>query len=136
MDEVATKYEIVQLRLDIIDDDLQPNGDLNMVSLQEDMGIVLTNILVQLSESIDELQVSKVEEHTMMDNNRKLLAQTTRALVDSLRIRRHYGHNNREQSAVTLYFDVYVEWDEGQQFGPIIMDEMRERYDEIVDQIR
>ena len=117
--------------MEIIDDGIQPNERVNVKSLREEIGNVLRKILVQLSENIDGLQLFKVEEHPMVGNNRKLV-------VDSLVRRR--GHNTNHQFVnsitATLYFDVYVEWNGGQQFGQIVIDEMQERYVEIVDQIQ
>ena len=118
------KFEVVPLRFDI----RGLPDDVDMASLRETVEVVLKRILIRLSERIEGLKISDVEERIVRGLRMK------RALQSSLQSLRH--HQRVLEKDVTLYYNIYVVRDDDRKYGPIIIDEMRERYSEVVDQIQ
>jgi len=85
--------------------------------LKNEMVTVLKRILLRLSQNIPGLKISNIEELVTFNRN---LEKALRAL----------------KKDVTLYFDVYVVRVEGKEFGPLIIAEIRDSYEQVLDQIQ
>lgn len=113
-------YEIVPLRFDIqgLPDDVK------MKDLREEMLKVLKRILLRLSEKIDGLKISKVEERT----SKRRLGERLLGVAAAI---------HRELRDESLYYNIEVVRDpEGKRFGPRIIREMERSYGEILEQIQ
>ena len=117
------KFEVVPLRFDI----RGLPDDIDMASLRTEMEIALKRILIRLSERIEGLKISDVEERIVPRNMKRVLQLSS---LQSLR------HQRVLEKDVKLFYNIYVVRDDDKSFGPIIIDEMRERYSEVVDQIQ
>jgi len=92
--------------------------------VKDEMTTVLKRVLLRLSDdnegSMEELIISDVEEKVMpVDIND---ASSTSSL--------------RSATSITLYYNVYLVRNDNYKFGPIIINEIRNRYNEILDQIQ
>jgi len=126
------EYEIVPIRFTIGG---LPNNA-RMEDLKEEMVTVLKRILIRLSEKIDGLKVSNVEERVMNNNGngrRYLIMQNENSLSLRSRQRQH-----RSLKGVSLLYDVYVVRDEenGKKFGPKIIDYIKRNYGEVMEQVQ
>lgn len=83
------------------------------------MEIVLKRIILRVAEKIDGMKVTKVE-----------------AAKLSLNLRRHLGRKRSLAKEVTQYFLVYVVRDDEKLFGPYIINEIRDSYDDLLTQIQ
>lgn len=106
-------YEIIPLKFDV----LGLPRDISMGELKAEMKTVLRRILIRLSERIAGLKVTDIKERVVVNRN---LEKALRAL----------------QRDVTLYYNVYVVRDDDRDFGPLIINEIRDSYDEVLDQIQ
>lgn len=85
------------------------------------MEIVLKRIILRLAGNIDGLKVSKVEAVEMSLNLRQRQLRLERALEEE----------------VTQYFHVYlIRDDEDKHYGPYIISEIHDSYDEVLTQIQ
>ena len=91
------------------------------------MKVVLRRILVRLSEQIDGLKITNIEERGSPANNR-LLALRTQQL------------SSQERALlkdVSLFYNVHVvRSEDGTRFGPLIVSYMRDNFDEVMDEIQ
>ena len=85
--------------------------------LIDEMTTVLKRVLLRLAERIPGLKISSVEEVTHLST----------APHRDLRVLK---------LDVTVNFHVYVVMDEEKRFGPLIITELRDSYDEVIEQIR
>ena len=139
-------YEVIPIKFDVMG---LPDG-ISMRELKDEMTVVLKRILLRLADKIDGLRVTQIEEKVVMNRRRRderdLQQQT---LNDNNRAVRgmemmEYPQQQREvlderelSQTVTLYFNVYVvRDDEGTKFGPLIIEEIRNSYNEVLDQIQ
>lgn len=107
-------YDIVPIEFHI----MGLPDDVDRRKLKDEMTTVFKRILLRLADQIPGLKISEIEAKLVTPRN--LLSGFIRGL---------------EQTA-TLYFDVYVVRVEGVAFGPLIIQEITERYNEIVDHIQ
>lgn len=117
------EYEVIPLRFDISG---LPNN-VQIPKLRQDMKVVLRRILVRLSEQIDGLKITNIEERGSPANNR-LLALRTQQL------------SSQERALlkdVSLFYNVHVvRSEDGTRFGPLIVSYMRDNFDEVMDEIQ
>jgi len=92
-----------------------------MRDLKDEMTTVLKRILLRLADSINGLKISSVEEKVVL----------SRRLEKLIRLRAL-----QETKDVTLYFNVKVVRDDDRKFGPLIINEIRDSYDEVLDQVQ
>jgi len=104
-------FEIVPLKFDLGN---LPQ-DISIRGLRDEMKTVLQRILVRLAGDVPELKISSIEE--------KILPQQRRGRI--LRGRK-----------ISIFYNVYVVRQDGVKFGPLIISEIRSRYDEVKDQLR
>lgn len=111
-------YEIVSIQFTV--SGVPDNIAINLI--KSEMEIVLKRIILRLAGKIDGLKVTKVEAVELSLNlwQRQRQLRHERALVDE----------------VTQYFHVYVIRDDGKHFGPYIINEIRDSYDEVLTQIQ
>ena len=107
-------YEVIPIKFDV----MGLPDDVKMRDVKDEMMTVLKRILLRLADRISGLKVSSVEEKVVL--SRKLEKMLRRAL---------------EQS-VSLYYNVYVVRDDKKKFGPLIIQEIRDSYDEVMEQIQ
>ena len=118
-----------------------------MGEVREEMMTVLKMILVRLSDRVEGLRVSNVEERATDDAGRRRWRRLMRSIVRELlwspptprrsgRRSRSRSRNRALETDVSLYYNVYVVRDDDRKFGPIIIDEMRQSYGEIIEQIQ
>jgi hypothetical protein len=88
-------------------------------SIEKEMEIVLKRIILRLANKIDGMKVTKVE-----------------AAKLSLNLRRQLVRQRSLASEVTRYFHVHVIRDDDKQFGPYIINEIRDSYDDVLTQIQ
>jgi hypothetical protein len=102
-----TDYEIVSLRFDVtgIPDVV------SMMELKEEMETVLTRILLRLADRVEGLSVTNVEQTVPKLEEAKIRGQAT------------------------VYFNVETVRNEGSKFGPLIIQAVRDSYDELLEQI-
>ena len=113
------EYDIVPIQFTVsgIPDNIQ------LDSIKNEMEIVLKRIILRLAGNIDGLKVSKVEAVEMSLNLRQRQRQ--------LRLERAL------EEEVTQYFHVYlIRDDEDKQYGPYIISEIHDSYDEVLTQIQ
>ena len=91
-------------------------ADMKMRELKDEMKIVLQRILVRLAERIEDLKISKIEEK----------------FVPTRRLR---NRNMQATKDAVVLFNVFVVRNDEKKFGPIIINEMRENYGEVREQI-
>ena len=94
--------------------------DIKLRLLKDEMTTVLKRILLRLADRIPGLKISEIEEKIVL----------TRNLLRALRQQREL------QQDFSLYFNVYVIRDEKKNFGPLIIQEIRDSYDEVMQQIQ
>lgn len=101
------ELEVIPIKIDItgLPDDVQ------MEFLKDEVQSILQRVLLRLADIIPGLTIVRVESNKP--------EQTIRALAKS----------------VTLYYNVNVLKDERKEFGPIIINELREVYDNMLGQI-
>ncbi len=87
-----------------------------MRELKDEMSAVLKRILLRLADRIEGLRISEVEERVVLDRN---LREVERRLRSE-----------------TVYFNVYVVRDENKKFGPLIINAIRDSYDEVMEQVQ
>jgi len=95
--------------------------EVRMRDLKDEMTTVLKRILLRLADSINGLKISSVEEKVVL----------SRRLEKLIRLRAL-----QETKDVTLYFNVKVVRDDDRKFGPLIINEIRDSYDEVLDQVQ
>ena len=105
-------FEIVPLKFDLGN---LPQ-DLSTRALKDEMKVVLKRILVRLSERVPQLKISRIEEK----------------VPDQMQLRERILRGKM----ITIYYNVYVIRREGMKYGPIIIAEIKSRYDEVKDQLR
>ncbi|KAL7542893.1 hypothetical protein ACHAXR_012194 [Thalassiosira sp. AJA248-18] len=110
---VENEFEIVPIRFEMrgLPDDVR------MRDLKDEMKTVLKRILIRLADQIPDLRITSVEEKVVL----------SRGLMNALRAL---------EKDVTLYFNVYVSRVDGKMFGPIIIQELKKSYDEVIQQIQ
>lgn len=98
------------------------------------MILVLKRILLRLADRIEGLKISGVEEKTVVQRDRgRDLMLLRRKLVGSS----HQQHQQRALAQdVTFYYNVNVVRDETKKFGPLIIQEIRDSYNEVLSQIQ
>lgn len=109
-------YEVIPLKFVVMG---LPDG-VETSNLNNQTTTVLKRILLRLADRITDLKVSSVEEKATLGNNRNLLLLRICEL----------------EQTVTMYYNVYVIRDERKKFGPIIIQEIRDSYGEVMDQIQ
>ena len=111
-------FEVIPIKFDV----MGLPDDIKMRELRDEMTTVLKRILIRLADRISDLKISEVEERMAPRRNTRNLLRvaTTREL---------------EQN-VSLYFNVHVIRDDRKRFGPIIIQEIRDSYGEVMDQIQ
>ena len=121
--EAPTKYPTIRAPDDddweIVPIEFQVGGlptDIRMRELKDEMKIVLQRILVRLAERIEDLKISKIEEK----------------FVPTRRLR---NRNMQATKDAVVLFNVFVVRNDEKKFGPIIINEMRENYGEVREQI-
>lgn len=107
--------EVVPLRFDLVN---VPEAGLSLSALKAEMTTILKRVLVRLSERVDVIRITKVEE-------------TVRAKYSARGLR-----EVERRRDVTMYFDVHVVRVDGMRFGPIIVQEIQDSYSEITRDIR
>ena len=139
-------YEVIPIKFDVMG---LPDG-ISMRELKDEMTVVLKRILLRLADKIDGLRVTQIEEKVVMNRRRRderdLQQQTLNDNNKAVRGMEmmEYPQQQREvlderelSQTVTLYFNVYVvRDDEGTKFGPLIIEEIRNSYNEVLDQIQ
>ena len=111
-------FEVIPIKFDV----MGLPDDIKMRELRDEMTAVLKRILIRLADRISDLKISEVEERMAPRRNTRNLLRvaTTREL---------------EQN-VSLYFNVHVIRDDRKRFGPIIIQEIRDSYGEVMEQIQ
>ena len=109
-------YQIIPLRFDISG---LPDG-YYVSDLKSEMKSVLTRILLELAEDIDGLSIKNVEQAVVN------LANTNNA---NLIIKKELGEE-------TMYFNVEVVRVEDMDFGPIIVNAIRDNYNDLLNKIQ
>lgn len=133
-------FEIVPIRFDL-------SGlptDVKMKDLRQEMLTVLKRILIRLSEKIDGLKVSEVEERSnrylrdlLSEEEEELLSLYESMTTSHSSLRNDDGQWRRSLGEASLMYDVYVVRDEGgRKFGPVIIDYMKQNYGEVLEQIQ
>jgi hypothetical protein len=82
-----------------------------MMELKEEMETVLTRILLRLADRVEGLSVTNVEQTVPKLEEAKIRGQAT------------------------VYFNVEIVRAEGSKFGPLIIQAVRDSYDELLEQI-
>ena len=108
-------YEVIPIKFDI---NGLPN-DISMRELKNEMKSVLKRILLRLTDAISGLKVTEVEERVVATRRGRMLVNALRRLRDE-----------------TIYFNVYVVRDDDKKFGPLIIQEIRDSYNEVLEQIQ
>ena len=121
-------------------------SDLNnreMDELHEEMGTVLKRILLRLSDRISGMKVSNVEQKILQQRQRGLLRTATSSSIGMIvndivkDITAQYQTRRRRlEQDITLYFNVYVVRDYDKKFGPLVIQEIRDSYEEVLEQIQ
>ena len=118
--EAPTKYPTIRAPDDddweIVPIEFQVGGlptDIRMRELKDEMKIVLQRILVRLADRIEDLKISKIEEKFVPKRSRNM--QATKDVV--------------------LLFNVFVVRSDKKKFGPIIIQELRDNYGEVREQM-
>lgn len=94
--------------------------DISINELKSEMLSVLKRILLRLAEGIDELKVTNVEEEVVL--SRHLLWKLL--------------HSRALEQDVEAYFDVSVVRHDDILFAPIIIEGIRNSYDDVISQIQ
>ena len=138
--------------------------DVALDEIHEEMIIVLKRILLRLSDKIEGLKVSDVVQAQYSKNRRRdsSIRQLLRSAIEDqqdkkvsfqktrlLRQNQRYEHDDiiknpnissssssRKLKNVSLLYDVYVIRVDGRRFGPIIINYMRQNYEEVMHQIQ
>jgi hypothetical protein len=108
------EFEIVPLKFHVFE---LPN-EVKIKELKGEMIAVLTSLLRRLAKGIPGLEVAEVKEKKVVVD--RDLRRTPRFL----------------ERNVTLYFNVYVVRNETFDFGPLVIDALRDSYDEVLEEIR
>jgi len=135
-----SEYEVIPIKFDV----MGLPSDLNnreMDELHEEMGTVLKRILLRLSDRISGMKVSNVEQKILQQRQRGLLRTTTSSIgmivTDIVKdITTQYQTRRRLEQDITLYFNVYVVRDYDKKFGPLVIQEIRDSYEEVLEQIQ
>ncbi len=88
-------------------------------SIEKEMEIVFKRIILRLANKIDGMKVTKVE-----------------AAKLSLNLRRQLVLQRSLATEVTRFFHVYLVRDIGKHFGPSIINEIRDSYDDVLTQVQ
>lgn len=107
------EYEIVPIKFEVggLPDEV------NRRELEEEMMTVMKRILLRLAGRVPGLKISRVEEKAVLG---KSLLRRLRKL----------------EKTVTLYYNVYVIRSDEKRFGPLIIEELRDSYGEVLEQIQ
>ena len=120
-------------------------SDLNnreMDELHEEMGTVLKRILLRLSDRISGMKVSNVEQKILQQRQRGLLRTSTASIGTIVNdivkdiTTQYQTRRRRLEQDITLYFNVYVVRDYDKKFGPLVIQEIRDSYEEVLEQIQ
>ena len=114
-----SEYEVIPIKFDVLG---LPSG-IRVREVKDEMTTVLKRVLLRLSDNeeiMEELIISDVEEKVMPVSIND--SSTSSAL--------------RSATSLTLYYNVYLVRNDEYKFGPIIINEIRNRYNEILDQIQ
>jgi len=119
-----SEYEVIPIKFDVLG---LPNG-IRVREVKDEMTTVLKRVLLRLSDdnegSMEELIISNVEEKVMPVN------------INDNTVGGNSSSALRSATSVTLYYNVYLVRNDNYKFGPIIINEIRNRYNEILDQIQ
>jgi len=118
------EIEVVPLRFDLVN---VPEAGLSLPGLKAEMTTILKRVLVRLSERVDDMRITRVEERVRSSRGLREVGQTSRR-------RLQVGEGGLRP--VTMFFDVHVVRVDGMRFGPIIVGELRDSYYEIAEEIR
>ena len=112
-----SEYEVIPIKFDVLG---LPSG-IRVREVKDEMTTVLKRVLLRLSdnEELDELIISDVEEKVMPVSFNDASSSALRSAT-----------------SLTLYYNVYLVRNDEYKFGPIIINEIRNRYNEILDQIQ
>mmetsp|Transcript_5616 Transcript_5616/g.12239 ORF Transcript_5616/g.12239 Transcript_5616/m.12239 type:complete len:700 (+) Transcript_5616:209-2308(+) len=118
-------YEVIPIKFDVFG---LPD-DVSMRELKNEMKTVLKRILLRLAKSISGLKVSEIEEK-IVANRRELQFQ-----------RKNSNSNNRRglrslARDVSIFFNVFVIRDDNKKFGPLIIQEIGDSYNELISEIQ
>jgi len=105
-------YEVIPFKFDV----LGLPDDVPVRDIKDEILTVLKQILLRVADRISDLRISNVEEKVVMSRS---LMKNRRSL----------------EKDATFYFNAYVIRDEGKKFGPLIINEIRDSYDEVLEQI-
>lgn len=105
--------EIVPIQFSV--SGVQSNAKVSIPEISDEMEIVLKRILLRLAEKIDGLKVMKVE--AIPSNLNRILWRVL-------------------EEEVILYFHVYVVRSDEKQFGPHIIQGIRDSYNEVLSEIQ
>lgn len=109
-------FEIIPIRFDISGLPEQ----ISMRELKDEMKSVLKRMLLRLSEKIEGLQITQIEEVVVLQRERSLRRADARRYLRS----------------ESVYFNVYVVRDDDRKFGPIVIQYIRDNYDEVIEEIK
>mmetsp|Transcript_1311 Transcript_1311/g.2340 ORF Transcript_1311/g.2340 Transcript_1311/m.2340 type:complete len:656 (+) Transcript_1311:131-2098(+) len=107
-------YEVIPVKFEV----MGLPDDVSMRKIKNEMNTVLKRIILRVAKGIDGLRISDIEEREVFE--RKLMKKALRSL----------------KRDVTLYFNVRVIRDDSKRFGPIVIAEIRDSYDELMSEIR
>ena len=109
----------------------------DMDEVKVEMTTVLRRILLRLADRISGLKVSNIEEKMLLDgnndNNRQ--RQRRRRHMQQQQKQQHHHHRSLLKD-ITIYYNVYVIKDESKKFGPLIINEIRDSFGEVLEQIQ
>ncbi len=108
--------------------------DASIGEVKAEMLSALKRILLQLSEEIEELKVTNIEEKFMRKTRN--LSKQKDAKKKMIMPLRTSNHPRALEQNIEAYFDVSVVYQAEVQFGPIIIKAIRDSYDEIISQIQ
>lgn len=107
--------------------------DINLKEMHSEMTMVLKRILLRLSDRIEGLKIKDIEQKTVVSSR----GRDRRGLVNGAGGGSRLLRDSRslEQDA-SLYYNVYVVRDDKKKFGPIIIQELRDSFNEVLEQIQ
>jgi hypothetical protein len=101
------EYEIVPIRFDV----MGLPGNVAIGELEQELKTVMTRIILRLAQSIEGLSITKVEEKAG-------------------------GVTDNSEGGKSAYFNIYARRDEKKKFAPLIVQAIRDSYDEVLEQIQ
>lgn len=142
---LADDFEVIPIKFDL----LRVPDDIRIRDLKDEMTIVLKRILIKLAERLPELKITQVEEKAVLEDRKD--RNLGKAMMNMIRGGgggegggEGRGKKGREKNNngrgllqdVTLYFNVFVVRVDGTRFGPMIIQELRDSYDDVIVQIQ